>query len=331
MASRTLFIRLLIGAIICIAFAAGFFVRAYFFNQTDEGARPTITFTDQQPFINPLLDFEYGYNRMFVPTNDLKRTIEKRILSVQREHPSLAVSVYYRDLNNGPWFGINEKQKFLPYSLLKVPIMIATLKLAETQPGLLHNTFTYDGRFDDTANTESIEHSLITGNTYSVADLLEKMIVYSDNVSKNILTQFNADHATSNDMTRIAHDLGLIVPTESSTNRVSVKDYAGSFRVLYNATYLSNESSAYALELLSRSSYDAGISSGVPAAIPVANKFGVGGEAGDDQKILHDCGIVYYPNKPYILCVMTQNADINTLESLISGISADTYSFVSGQ
>jgi len=36
-----------------------------------------------------------------------------------------AVSVYFRDLDNGNWFGIRENEKFSPESQLKIPILIA--------------------------------------------------------------------------------------------------------------------------------------------------------------------------------------------------------------
>jgi len=46
-------------------------------------------------------------------------------------------SVYFRDLNNGMWFGINEGVFYRPASMLKVPVMIAYFKLAESTPAIL--------------------------------------------------------------------------------------------------------------------------------------------------------------------------------------------------
>ncbi len=45
-----------------------------------------------------------------------------------------AVSIYFRDLNNGNWFGIGEREKFSQKSLLKIPVMIAYFKWSETNP-----------------------------------------------------------------------------------------------------------------------------------------------------------------------------------------------------
>ncbi len=42
----------------------------------------------------------------------------------------------------------------------------------------------------------------------------------------------------------------------------------------------------------------------------------------------HDCGIVYYPDSPYLLCVMTRGKDTGQLESIIGKISQITYQFM---
>ena len=36
---------------------------------------------------------------------------------------------------------------------------------------------------------------------------------------------------------------------------------------------------------------------------------------------LHDCGIIYYPNHPYFLCVMTKGADFPVLAGVIREVS----------
>jgi hypothetical protein len=42
---------------------------------------------------------------------------------------------------------------------------------------------------------------------------------------------------------------------------------------------------------------------------------------GREQKQLHDCGIVYFPNHPYIVCLMTRGYDWNVLEKTLKDIS----------
>ena len=70
--------------------------------------------------IRELKPFQYKVNALI--ENTLKRS------------DVAAVSVYFRDLNNGNWFGIREHDKFSPKSLLKLPLMIAYFKWAESNP-----------------------------------------------------------------------------------------------------------------------------------------------------------------------------------------------------
>ena len=48
--------------------------------------------------------------------------------------------------------------------------------------------------------------------------------------------------------------------------------------------------------------------------------FGEGGYLGMERQ-LHDCGIIYHPLKPYLLCVMTRGEKIADLENAIRDIS----------
>ena len=44
---------------------------------------------------------------------------------------------------------------------------------------------------------------------------------------------------------------------------------------------------------------------------------------------LHDCGIVYHPQNPYIICIMTKGGDINSEKLQIQKISKAVYNGVS--
>ena len=67
---------------------------------------------------------------------------------------------------------------------------------------------------------------------------------------------------------------------------------------------------------------------GVPSSTVVAHKFGehVSLANGQINTIeLHDCGIVYYNNNPYFLCIMTKGRDLGELKNIIKGISSIVY------
>ena len=175
--------------------------------------------------------------------------------------------------------------------------------------------------------------TLTPNQPYTVSELLSHLIIYSDNNAASLLVN-NFDPNALGD---IFTDLNLGSSSYDTTgDSVTPKQLSLMFRVLYNGTYLTADWSEKALELLSQVNYKQGLVAGVPAGITVAHKFGerelvdsVTGQVTNDE--LHDCGIIYYPGSPYLLCVMTKgnNGSLQQLQTAIAGISATVYQEVS--
>ncbi|MCX5714819.1 MAG: class A beta-lactamase-related serine hydrolase [Candidatus Omnitrophica bacterium] len=270
--------------------------------------------------INPLLECEQ-FSGGDISLQRVEYKLKKYIKNQIEYNNATLISVYLRDLNNGPWIGINENEKFAPASLLKIPIMIAYFKAAEGNFAILEKQIKYETEAHDIPQEIPPANALIPGNTYTVSELIRNMIVYSDNISKDLLL-LNIDEKLLNQVYR---DLELDIPNERTPEDfISVKEYASFFRILYNSSYLSKAMSEKALELLTEVDFPEGIVAGVPSNIKVANKFG---EREDNTKMkqLHDCGIVYYPGSPYLVCIMAKGTDLTRLSSVIGEISKIVY------
>ncbi len=237
------------------------------------------------------------------------------------------LSVYFRDLDHGPRFGIGEYDKFHPASLRKVPIMIAYLHLADLDPDLLDQTLSFTGALKINANVEKSEQTIEPNTPYTIRELLRKMIVYSDNYSYTLLT--NELNVTPPIVPYYTfRDLGVRrMMMDPGGNFISIDSYSGLFAVLYNTGYLSRDMSEYALELLSEVTFDDGLVAGVPKNTVVAHKFGERHEGSETE--LHDCGIVYHPAMAYVLCVMTTGTDFQAQKSAIAEMSGMVYGTVS--
>jgi hypothetical protein len=120
-------------------------------------------------------------------------------------------------------------------------------------------------------------------------------------------------------------DLPRGIPDERPGEFRSILTYASFFRVLYNASYLGADLSERALGLLAQAEFRSGIVEGVPAAVPVAHKFGEHRDDAAGKVQLHDCGIVYVPQHPYLLCVMTRGSSFEHLDDAIASISRAVY------
>jgi beta-lactamase class A len=289
-------------------------------------------------YMNPLLDCEQASGGMEnIELKPFRRNVSDFIKNDLDKNWADAVSVYFRALNNGRMFTIGKTEEYYPASLLKVPLMIAILKEAEENPQILKHEIRFNNPKLKTIQND-IPKTLELGKAYTIDDLLSRMIVYSDNVSTNLLENF----VNLNILERTYNDLGINDPyhdvdqskmvTASTHYMVSAETYSSFFRILFNASYLSRQLSEKALKLLAQSDFKDGLVAGVPAGIKVAHKYGyrITGVNGEIKQ-LHDCGIVYYPNHPYLLCVMTSGKDNEYLDDAIKEISRIVYEEIDKQ
>ncbi|MCX6822423.1 MAG: class A beta-lactamase-related serine hydrolase [candidate division SR1 bacterium] len=279
--------------------------------------------------LNPIIKYHEGEDIMKEKEIDFKSIIEDYVNIKLKRGDTEHVSVYYRALNNGDRIGINENEYFSPASLMKLPIMIAYLKKAEEDKGFLDKSVIYDASKEYDPYTQDMKpaKALENGKTYTFRELIERMITYSDNAA-SLMLQENIDIKY---IENTFYDLGMGFPASSGTsfdNNIPVKDYSVFFRVLFNSSYLNQKDSEWALTLLNNTEFDEGIKAGLPSNRQFAHKFGergIIGANGKDQKQLHDCGIVYYPEHPYILCIMTRGYDRDKLKAILKDISETIY------
>ena len=277
--------------------------------------------------MNPLVRCGQADSLFVGEYEGLQANIQSFIDAEESSGHIATASIYFRDMYAGPWFGVNEHNTFIPASLFKVPLMIAVLKQAQDSPNLLSQKVEYSGSALAMPNVEGSEKTVIPGHVYTVNDLLYKMIVYSDNASTDVLQgMMNQLDPSGNVLKKIFTDLGM--ERTYQTGQLTAQSYAALFRILYNARFLSLPLSQKALNLLSHSDYHDGLVAGVPHDIPVAHKFGVHNVSGDAVKQFHDCGIVYYPRRPYILCIMTTGHDIDKAVMFTAEISRRVYAGV---
>lgn len=275
-------------------------------------------------FIHPLLDTEQVEFTELRPFQHKLERARERLLSEGRVS---ALSLYFRDLDNGPAFGIEGDAPFRPASLLKLPVMMAYLKKHENDPGILSQRLSLDPMKEPPVQAYPPYSPLQPGREYTVDELLRAMIAHSDNNAVNTLLGAMSEE----DFFRVYEDLGLRIPNvRDIDDPIGVREYARFLRILYNASYLTKDLSQRALEYLAATAFDAGLKAGLPPAVPVAHKFGESWRGGGSERQLHDCGIVYHRRTPYILCVMTRGTDMRAMAAAIAEVSALVYREVDG-
>jgi beta-lactamase class A len=230
-------------------------------------------------------------------------------------------SLYLEDLNNGSVLGINDNDRYNGWSLLKVAVMATVMK--KIQMGAV--TLDQDVIL---SKTEAKAYSHIRqpgepGDRVTVRALLERLIRYSDNTASMALARV----FTAEEFQQALQALGMpTAPPGTPRNTIphfSPRDFGNMLRGLYYPGYLKKPFCDTALVLMSNTAYDSQIRSSLPGTVRVAHKVGFNAAHGE----FHDCGIVYVPARPYILCIMSTGSTREEADRVIPALSKKAYEF----
>ena len=271
-------------------------------------------------FINPLLAADVPQTQ-FLASAQIQNKIKTLVDDRKQKGEISEGSVYFSEIESGRWAGVNENTQFSPGSLLRTALMIAYFKNAESNPGLLDQTLIYHSA----TNTLVAENTnLQDGQAFAISDFITDMIVNENTNAANILYN-NINHQSLND---VYSDLGIEFHENSiPEDYLSTKLYALMFRVLYNATYLNRVDSEKSLSILSETDNTVGIATGLPNDITVAHRFHLRHISTNPSSLIesHDCGIIYFPNHPYQLCVMAKGYKADAINLFFKDVGQLVY------
>lgn len=252
---------------------------------------------------------------------DLRLALRTYFEKMKQQGVLAEAGLYFRDLEDGPHLGVNEYTDFAAASLLKLPVVIQYLKLSESEPELLTVNLIVPPGME---LLYSVVHKppvlLVAGEAHSVEELLFRTMAYSDNLAFVMLRKYLVERYGEESILEEAYrQLGLVPEVSDKNYVITVQRYASIFKLIYSASFLNAAMSEKFVEMMLGTSFDQGLVKGVPPGIPVAHKFG---ELERDGIVnLHDCGIVYYPGNPYVLCVMTRGHSHAELTKVIGEVS----------
>ncbi len=323
---RDLFRKILENKLLSISLVILGFASGYIFSHLGKWNRNDCI--SDLKFIRSTLDCS-EYDDKSEKITVLQDKLDVVVNSLEKTKRVKRIGVFVRDLNTSRFAGVNDNDVYYLASLLKVPLMIGGYKLAEVEPKILDQKILYTGKpnlYDD--QIIKPEDRLKSGQEYTVEDLIERSVEYSDNTTAQLLF----DYYPTEFMDRIMQALGIQIsrPNGEKENLITPRAYAGVFRVLYNASYLTKEYSNKSLEVLSKVKFDKGATLKIPKNIVVSRKFAErtiqDPVTGEVIKQFHECGIVYPNSKDkYIFCIMTEGDSYESLENAVADVSDVIY------
>ena len=93
-------------------------------------------------------------------------------------------------------------------------------------------------------------------------------------------------------------------------------------KCLYLACYNNYADSQQILSWMAESNSPPRLRAQLPSSVTVAHKYGTGGGRSES-----DCGIVYVPKRPYIICVMVDTAPEDA-NAIIASVSKQVYDYI---
>ena len=216
-------------------------------------------------------------------------------------------AIYVRPLNQAGQDVVLNSHKMASASLIKIPIMIEAFN--QKNQGKLDFNERFTIRHAETVEGGSV-YNLPDGTVLTIGQLLELMIVQSDNSACNILI----DKLKMENVNAMIKKLGCSSDTilqrkmmdfeavkQGRQNYTSVTDMANILEKLYNSKCLDPKSDKTMLEILKRQEDNLIIPAQLPHHIQVAHK------TGELDGMNYDCGIIYGQSHNYILCMMAEN------------------------
>lgn len=253
---------------------------------------------------------------------ELKAAFQQTISTSIAQGGVVNASVYYRKLNSGKWLSINGDQQFSVASIMKILTLMYHLRAEENKPGWLNQKMLVASNLTgNNIQSTTDKHSKI-GSTYTIKQLIDFMILYSDN---NATAHLNSlmDYDLYTDLMR---DISIPIPEKNQNDYTLTSEQTSRFlRVLYNASVLSSKYSEMALKTLTESTYNRGLIRNVKNDVTVAHKFGERFLPNENQ--LHETAIFYSNNEPYVITVMTTGSDTASEADLLGKIGAIAFDY----
>jgi beta-lactamase class A len=212
-----------------------------------------------------------------------------------------------RMIDTGEEIDINGDEVFPAASIIKVPILVESLRLKIE--GLLSLDERVTLREEEKVGGSGVLKEMTAGLSLPFSDVLTLMIIVSDNVAANIaITRIGIENVNA-----YMRQLGLrrthlqrkLMDFEARKrgldNLTSPRDMADLLQKLATRTMLNEETCERALDIMRRQQVRDRIPRYLPSGTPVAHK------TGEIAGIRHDIGIVYAKDRPYIVSAMSKD------------------------
>lgn len=262
------------------------------------------------PLLSPL-SFFVNQKDMIVDIQDLRNELN----TIGSENPN--ISIYFEFLNTGANITVNKEAQFFPASLLKLPLAMAAVKKIERGEWKWENELVLMGPDKDNRFGDLYKKPI--GTRLTIENLIREMLLNSDNTAYLMILR----NLEPDEFKNTQNHLGL-QDFFSQDGKISAKNYSVILRALHSASYLTQEDSNKLIKIMAETKFKEYLGGPIPENVVFSHKIGVSREEG----VHLDAGIVYIPDRPYLLSVMIQTGDKDLASKKMYEISEKVYNYI---
>jgi len=273
----------------------------------------------------PLLDPSVNnptVHQEIINFDPLRQNLKTYLAGLNVQH-----SLYFEYLPNGTNIRDGDDNISQAASLMKVPIAMDLYKIAETGNLSLDQVVTVKqseiSNDPDFGNTTGLK----AGDQITLRRAAQIMLHNSDNTAFAVIG--DRIKGLLNDNTDSIQDLDISFSVNDNKPGdeqvlISSRAYASVLKCLYYACFNTPQDSTAMMDYLTNSTDSKRLMAGV-----LNNSIVVAHKVGSSATSQSDCGIIYYPGKPYLICLMFYHIPANTnVDPYFQQISQSIYEYI---
>jgi beta-lactamase class A len=251
--------------------------------------------------------------------------LRQKILSQARNFKGKS-GIVVKDMKMNWEISLNKEEGFASASLVKIPIMAAVFGAA--QSGKIRLEGRIKLKASDKVPGSGELKNMPAGRDFSIEELVERMIISSDNTAANMLIEllgfgflnnsFKEFGLKNTNLSRKMMEFGG--RKNGVENYTTAEDTSYLLEKIYRNRLCNVSVSEKCMGLLKRQKTRDRIPVQLPDDIIVAHKTGL------EMKVCHDAGIVFAPRGDFLICVLTKGVVNSRLsKKFISNIAFEVY------
>lgn len=256
-------------------------------------------------FVFAIFFIMLGRHLTFLPTinlstNPIEVDMQNEVSKITKDKKGF-YSVYYKNLDSGKTFGIDENQINTGASVNKLPIVAALYLLDREGKISLDDRITIQENDIQDYGTGSIRYQKMP-QTYSLRNLAKLALKESDNTAAHVISVRIGD----DNVQKFVNNWGL-KQTNMANNQTTARDMGILLEKIYDGEIADGANTKELLEFMTDTDFEDRLAARLPSEALLYHK------SGDGEGFIHDVGIIKTKKSAYVLGVMT--SDIGEAEA----------------